>query len=255
MSKAPPTDDTQPDMTPNWMPSRRVLAVLEQLGSAGFYDAFLDWLQREFGTEQCMVFYCPDGHQVSTLIYKDYAHAASGKRLAEAYISERHYLQDPNFRTLKTIAPGEIEIVRFNSVSGDMGLHYRKEFFETPGFTDKISTIRGTAQGNYYINLYRRAPGFDQRFDDDAFNRRVCALISILVSKHFELNDSLRQEGPLAFLSEREQQVCRLVLQGKKNEAIAAELAIAASSVITYRKRAYEKLGISSRSQLFALCR
>ncbi len=250
-----PDRDTHRAMTPGWTPSERVLKVLEQLGTTAFYDSFLDWLQREFGTEQCMVFYCPDGQQVATLIYKDYAREASGKRLAEAYVSERHYLQDPNFQLLKTIAPGEIEIVRFNSVSGDMGLHYRKEFFETPGFTDKISILHGTTQGNYYINLYRRDPGFDKRFDDEVFNRSVCCLISILVSKHFELNESLRLEGPLAFLSEREQQVCRSVLRGQKNETIAAELNVAVSSVITYRKRAYEKLGISSRAQLFALCR
>lgn len=245
---------TRQGMTPGWAPSGYVLEVLEQLGTTGFYDSFLNWLQREFGTEQCMVFYCPDGRQVSTLIYKDYQHEASGKRLAEAYVSQRHYLQDPNFNTLKTLAPGACEVVRLNSVSDSMGLHYRKAFFEQPGFTDKIAIIRGTEQGNYYINLYRREPGFDSRFDDDRFSHRVCALISILVSKHFELNERLRLEGPLAFLSEREQQVCRAVLRGKKNEAIAAELDVAVSSVITYRKRAYEKLGISSRAQLFALC-
>lgn len=237
-----------------WIPSVDVLKTLEQLGTAAFYDIFLNWLQQEFGTEQCMVFYCQDGERVSTLIYKDYAREASGKRLAEAYVSERHYLQDPNFQLLKTLRPGDVEIVRFNSVSGDMGLHYRKAFFETPGFSDKISILRGTEQGNYYINLYRRDPGFDERFDDKSFEHTVCGLISILVSKHFQLNEHLRQEGPLAFLSEREQQVCQAVLRGKKNEAIAAELDVAVSSVITYRKRAYEKLGISSRAQLFALC-
>ncbi len=241
-------------LTPGWMPSSDVLQVLEHMGKAEFYDCFLNWLQLEFGTEQCMVFYCPDGQQVSTLIYKDYARESSGKRLADAYVSERHYLQDPNFQALKSLAPGQTEIVRLNSVSGNMGLHYRKEFFETPGFSDKISIIRGTDQGNYYINLYRREPGFDARFDDPEFAHNVCTLIGVLVSKHFQLNEQLRLEGPLAFLSDREQQVCRAVLRGKKNEAIAVELDVAVSSVITYRKRAYEKLGISSRAQLFALC-
>lgn len=235
---------------PDRLPSDQVLKLLEALGTTDFYDRFLHWLQHELGTEQCMVFYCPDGRQVSTLIYKDYAREASGKRLAEAYVSERHYLQDPNFKTLKALAPGETRVIRLHSVSDHMGLHYRKAFFEAPGFTDKISILRGTPQGNYYINLYRRDPGFD----DLVLGEDLYSLISILVCKHFELNERLRQEGPLAFLSEREQQVCRAVLRGKKNEAIAAELNIAASSVITYRKRAYEKLGISSRAQLFALC-
>jgi len=241
-------------MTPAWSPSAQVLQVLEQLGTHSFYDAFLDWLHQEFGTEQCMVFYCEDGQQVSTLLFKDYAREASARQLAEAYVGERHYLQDPNFSILKTISPGDVQVVRFDSVSGDMGLHYRKAFFEAPGFQDKLAIIRGTENGNYYVNLYRRSSGFDNRFDDAHFTQQTGALISVLLYKHFALNERLRLEGPLAFLSEREQQVCRAVLRGKKNEAIAAELDIAASSVITYRKRAYEKLGISSRAQLFALC-
>lgn len=129
-------------MTPDWSPSSQVLQVLEQLGTHSFYDAFLDWLHEEFGTEQCMVFYCADGHQVSTLLFKDYAREASARQLAEAYVEERHYLQDPNFSILKTIAPGEVQVVRFDSVSSDMGLHYRKAFFESPGFLDKLAIIR-----------------------------------------------------------------------------------------------------------------
>jgi DNA-binding CsgD family transcriptional regulator len=41
----------------------------------------------------------------------------------------------------------------------------------------------------------------------------------------------------------------------KNPEAIAADIGVAASSAITYHKRAYEKLGITSRGALFALCR
>jgi DNA-binding NarL/FixJ family response regulator len=49
--------------------------------------------------------------------------------------------------------------------------------------------------------------------------------------------------------------VCEAVLAGKKSETIAHDLTIAPSSVVTYKKRAYDKLGICSRAQLFALCR
>ena len=45
------------------------------------------------------------------------------------------------------------------------------------------------------------------------------------------------------------------MLAGKKAEAIGYDLGIAASSIVTYRKRAYDKLGICSRAQLFDLCR
>jgi DNA-binding CsgD family transcriptional regulator len=242
------------EVAPSWAPSPQLLQVLEQLGTQGFYDAFLQWLHDEFGAEQCMVFFSLDGQKVSTLLYKDYAREASARKLAETYIGERHYLQDPNFNILKAIKPGDVQVVRLDSVSSNMGLHYRKAFFESPGFLDKLAIIRGSESGNYYINLYRRSSRFDSRFDCTEFTTNLGALISVLLCKHFALNEQLRLEGALAFLSDREQQVCRAVLRGKKNEAIAAELDVAVSSIITYRKRAYEKLGISSRAQLFALC-
>jgi len=38
-------------------------------------------------------------------------------------------------------------------------------------------------------------------------------------------------------------------------EAIAGEMGVAPSSGVTFRRRAYAKLGISSRGALFQLCR
>ncbi|GGB99378.1 helix-turn-helix transcriptional regulator [Marinobacterium zhoushanense] len=251
-------DDTQTTimttaLTPP-LPSPALIEALDQLGTTEFYEPFLSWLHDAFGTEQCMVFFCRDGQKVSTLLYKDFAEDESARELAERYVSERHYLQDPNFDTLRTVQAGETQVARLDDLTTDMNRRYREAFFKTPGFLDKLAIIRGTGNGNFYINLYRRAEKLDARFDDPAFTHQATRLIAAMVSKHFQLNEQLLQEGPLAFLSEREQQVCRAVLRGKKNEAIAAELDIAVSSVITYRKRAYDKLGISSRGQLFALC-
>ncbi|WP_114417155.1 helix-turn-helix transcriptional regulator [Marinospirillum perlucidum] len=231
-----------------------LLQLFKLLGQPDFHEAFLTWVNQEFGSEQCMVFFWEAKQGVSTLMFRDYAREASAKRLAEAYVGQRQYLQDPNFACLKKLAPEELAVSRLEALSPNMSLEYRKTFFETPGFCDKLAILKATPEGHYYINLYRRTAAFDQRFDNPDFTRHLGELISLLLEKHFALNRSLRLQGPLAFLSEREQQVCRAVLQGKKNETIAAELQLATSSVITYRKRAYEKLGITSRAQLFSLC-
>ncbi|MEX1663169.1 helix-turn-helix transcriptional regulator [Thioclava sp. 15-R06ZXC-3] len=45
------------------------------------------------------------------------------------------------------------------------------------------------------------------------------------------------------------------LLAGKKAELIAGQLGVSPVTVTTYRKRAYDKLGIASRGALFALCR
>lgn len=55
------------------------------------------------------------------------------------------------------------------------------------------------------------------------------------------------------FLTTREREVLLRILDGLTTERIAMDLAIRPTTVITYRTRAYEKLGVSSRRELFAV--
>lgn len=61
------------------------------------------------------------------------------------------------------------------------------------------------------------------------------------------------QEG--AALSEREREVVRLIALGHTNPQIAEQLHVAERTVKTYRARAIEKLGFSSRAELTAYAR
>ena len=75
-----------------------------------------------------------------------------------------------------------------------------------------------------------------------------------LALRHFQMHPAYEYPAPLAVLSPRERTVCRGILAGKTADALAAEMSIAASSIVTYRARAYQKLGVTSRGALFALC-
>jgi DNA-binding CsgD family transcriptional regulator len=55
-------------------------------------------------------------------------------------------------------------------------------------------------------------------------------------------------------LTPRERAVCARALAGLTVAGIALDLGIRTPTVATLRRRAYAKLGISSLSQLFALC-
>lgn len=237
-----------------WLPSPALLSLLDSLGEDDFLDRFLDWVNAVLGADQCMLFFCAEDKSVSTLLYKDFSKDESARALAHAYISERRYMQDPNFALLKQCAPGQLHVLHLDHLGTEMGPNYRRHFFDEPGFKDKLSIIRGHEAGNYYLNLYRRAGSFGEVFQQPEDEARAAAMLSSLIVKHYLINRKMLAQGPLAFLSHREQQVCQAVLQGKKNELIADELGVSPSSVVTYRKRAYEKLGISSRAQLFALC-
>jgi DNA-binding CsgD family transcriptional regulator len=54
-------------------------------------------------------------------------------------------------------------------------------------------------------------------------------------------------------LSTRECEVCARAVAGKTIEGTSLELDIKRTSVITYRQRAYQKLGISRTNELVAL--
>jgi DNA-binding CsgD family transcriptional regulator len=43
------------------------------------------------------------------------------------------------------------------------------------------------------------------------------------------------------------------ILQGLSSEAIAGQFGISLNSVLTYRRRAYQRLGITSQNELFSL--
>ena len=61
----------------------------------------------------------------------------------------------------------------------------------------------------------------------------------------------LRQIAPQ--LAGRELDVCIGIVQGRCSEAIALALGISINTVLTYRKRAYARLGISSHNELMRL--
>ena len=238
-------------------PDANWLASLESLGTPEFYERFLNWLHLQLNTDQCMVFFCPDGDRLTTLISKDFGRDQHARQLALSYIADEHYRNDPNFNTVQRCKPGELITLPLTDISSKMTRQYRERYITGPGFVDKWSVVCSSSDGNFYINLYSRRGNFDSLFQrpDSGGEQHIARLIAMLITKHYLLNHQLLNQGPLAPLSERERQVCEAMLAGKKAEAIAHELGVAASSIVTYRKRAYEKLDICSKAQLFALCR
>ncbi len=63
------------------------------------------------------------------------------------------------------------------------------------------------------------------------------------------------QSGDGVVLSDREREVVRLIANGYTNPEIAEKLNVAERTVKTYRARAIEKLGFSSRAEITAYVR
>ncbi len=71
-----------------------------------------------------------------------------------------------------------------------------------------------------------------------------------------ELSPQIRRKpgnSPLDVLSEREQEVLRLVVNGLTNQAIADKLELSVKTVESYRARVMAKLGLRNRAELMRL--
>ena len=137
---------------------------------------------------------------------------------------------------------------------------------------DEVSTLTWQTNGVVYGNFYRLGDTGRFTAEESARLSEVLPLLAQRIALHHRSTPILgaadgRADGPeeeirrldallgppLDRLTSRERDVCLRVLLGDSSEAIALHLEIATSSVVTYRKRAYEKLRICSQSELFAL--
>ena len=139
------------------------------------------------------------------------------------------------------------------------GSRYRKLFFQDSGIVDKCATAIWVDDTCFYVNFYRIAA--QGRFSVAQRERlgSIAPTIAASVARHFQqkpapdLATLFATRAPLASLTPREQEVCRRILAGFSSEAISQDLGISLHSTLTYRKRAYERLGISSQSELFGI--
>lgn len=215
-------------------------------GQDGFAPAYLDLLEA-LGADQVMVFsYAPD--HAACLMSRNFREARLGKRLAGDYL-DGWFRQDPLFAVALAQEAGALVVRRVDPRGDAMTPDYRARFYEAPGLSGKLSVLAAGERLRLAVNLYRRdAAGWPEV-------EAVLPVVGRLALLHFERRVAGAVPDALMALSERERAVCLGVLEGKKAELIAHDLGVAPTSVITYRRRAYGKLGISSRGELFAICR
>lgn len=237
--------------------------LILDVGKPGFNDAFADYLRKFAGINEYMVAsYGGDPAQQPKVVM------SSSEDLAVLYRAI-FYKRDPNRQVILENALDGVILLFPHFIGSNYSAAYRQSVLQSSGIIDKMATAYWAGDVCYYVNFYRmhgEAPFSDE---DRRQILEVSDVISNLIARHFERGDDkgggetiALSEGNLARivkglspqspLTEREAQVCTLILMGCSSEAIALRLGIAVSSVLTYRRRAYERLGIVSQNELFA---
>ncbi|MEJ8851341.1 helix-turn-helix transcriptional regulator [Variovorax rhizosphaerae] len=138
---------------------------------------------------------------------------------------------------------------------------HRAKVYEAHGMAERVSVVEEDADRSLFaLNFYRhqhQRPLSDRQIAEFG---RVGGLLLALARKHI----ALVQPEPLVQMAERlrlhqpdltarEIDVCVRLLQGMTQEGIAVDLGLSVPTVKTYRNRAFARLGIHFRNELFAL--
>jgi DNA-binding CsgD family transcriptional regulator len=232
------------------------------IGRPAFPQTLIDTLRRVAGVGHCMVFSFAGERSASCLL--DVGNIAIGSALGLAY-SEHFHLADPNREVILGRRTAVAPVVLPAFAPRMYGDNYRKIFFDDSGIVDKFATAIWVDDTCFYVNFYRIAS--QGRFRRNQLERlaRTAPTISAAVARHFQrecpaefgplrgLETLFATCEPLASLTVREKQVSLRILSGFSSEAISADLGIGLQSTLTYRKRAYDRLGISSQNELFGI--
>ncbi len=139
---------------------------------------------------------------------------------------------------------------------------FRRRVFDDPGIVERLSIVQRGADVWRVISVARHASDgcfSDVEIDSLAglagwvlpmlsLNRHRQAATPLTVG---ELED--RFANRFEALPRREREVCARAALGMSVDATALDLDIARTTVVTYRKRAYGRLGVASARELFAL--
>ena len=244
----------------HWAP-----ALVQALGRPGFHARLLQALRATLGADHLshLVFEA-DGRLCSAQ-----AASLSDQPLLDATTAAYRaglYRRDPNYPLVcrqagAATAPLPPPRVLALAPERIRDAEYRRRLFDEPGFGGKLALIGGDGSAGRgriaYLNLYfGRAPAAGAAHQ----LQRHGALLLALAERHTELAehpaarerlDAQGSDDPAPSpLSERERQVAQLLRQGLSTKEVARALQLSPATVVTYKTRLFEKLGLPNLKAL-----
>lgn len=153
----------------------------------------------------------------------------------------------------ETVRRGDAVLTHLHAL--ELAPEHRRRIFQRHRLSERLSLACEHGDGALLsVNLYRHE---SQSAFTDAERDLLEALGPLVlqcVVRHLALRpQDAPAADPFAALTPRERAVCERLLRGWTHDGIAVDLNIAPATVKTYRDRAFDRLGIHQRHELFAL--
>ncbi|WP_250490842.1 LuxR C-terminal-related transcriptional regulator [Caballeronia sp. INML2] len=216
---------------------------------------------------QCTIFAYEFGNRPRTVSVADHRGGRFLRDVADTY-ARHFYALDGNQKIVSSARndkPGSM-LVLHRQTSEDIAHEaYRAACYHQPNVSDRVSLlVQPSADLWLSVNLYRDTRFGNYHPREIALIEAMAPLIAHAAKHHYAICGQrdmpishlmlARVRGLCPELSKRELDVLTGVLEGRTAQEIGDAMGIKATSVVTYQKRAYRRLGISSQRQLFALC-
>lgn len=238
-------------------------AVINSVGTESYGDACFTMLERALDVEHWALFRFHSANSLKCVATGSKHNKAAARENCDRFVG-RCYRVDPSVKVASN-SPFSSTLTKI--AIDDIGDPQYRYCFELTRVQERVSLFSWFGLDLYQLSIFR---GQDQTPFSDAEMDHFAALAKMLLAttrKHEILVDQrpgcsphlntegiqrlLKQCAPA--LSTREREVCARAAAGKTIERTSLELDIRQSSVVTYRQRAYQKLGISRTNELLAV--
>lgn len=230
-----------------------VAGVVDCLGSPVFSKTAIERLNSWLPVSMWSVFRLFDEDQPTMPLagsYKAHDHSAESWNEYRTTL----YKQDETFLGVREQVQNKRQML-VHWHAQEIPAAHRERIYTRHGLRERLSMVcRDKENGILAVNLYRHEelPSFTDS-EIDLVGSAAGVLLSC-VQKHLSMvAPRVSSDSLLAHLPRREREVCDRMLKGWTYDGIAADLGLSAGTVKTYRDRAFDRLGINHRNQLFAL--
>lgn len=239
--------------------------LIAAIGMTAFPTCLLDTMRTLAGVELCSVFLRDGSEHIELIFVHGELPARPGFPLRASHAYARTYWRSDRQLARLTHAPAGVPVVVSRRARDIADPAYRAACYDRGGVIERVS-ILSPGRPCLTINGYRTAGGAPfARQEVERLDLHAGLLIAAL-RQHLRASptfDCALDEATLAGklvtleygLSTREAEVVAALILGETQDRIAAAKQLSPTTIITYRRRAYGKLGVTSRRDLMALHR
>jgi DNA-binding CsgD family transcriptional regulator len=242
---------------------RDLCEVMKSIGCDSFGQACMGFLAKSLSAEHWALFRFRSGTALKCVATGSIHHRIAALENVDRFVVRCHSV-DPSVQAASKLqSTSTLTKLDINDIE-DAQYHH---CFELTHVRERVSLFSWIADDLYQVSAFRGSRM--SRFTTTEMHHfaALAEMLLITAQKHEMLLEHrrgvphhldikgierlLQMRSPA--LSAREREVCARAVVGKTIEGTSLDLNIRRTSVITYRQRAYQKLGISRTNELVAL--